>query len=168
MDTKKLPAIVDGAVVALYYTLKDDQGGVIDTNRKGGEPLVYMHGKGQIVKGLEKELEGKAKDDYVEVSVSPAEGYGDHDPEAVGEVPVSAFPEPAKLEVGMVVTGRDGQGNVMQARVLAVGEETVRLDQNHPLAGQTLNFEVTVAGIREASREELEHGHPHGPGGHAH
>jgi FKBP-type peptidyl-prolyl cis-trans isomerase SlyD len=163
-----LPAIVDGAVVAMYYTLKDAAGEVLDTNRNGGEALVYMHGAQNIVPGLEKALVGKAKNDYVEVAVAPDEGYGERIDAAVQKVPVSAFPDGAPLEPGARFVARDDKGNPIPTLVVAVEGDEVTVDHNHPLAGQTLHFEVTIVGIRAATDEEKQHGHVHGPGGHAH
>ena len=165
---KKLPAVVENAVVAIYYTLKDDAGEVLDTNRKGGQPLVFLQGKGHIVKGLEAAMLGKAKDESFAVSIPPAEGYGERDEQAMQTVPRSAFPEGAELEVGARFVARNNLGQNIPAEITAIEGDEVTVDHNHPLAGQTLNFEITVAGIREASAEELEHGHAHGPGGHHH
>jgi FKBP-type peptidyl-prolyl cis-trans isomerase SlyD len=163
-----LPAIVDDAVVAMYYTLKNSEGEVLDTNRGGGEALVYMHGRQNIVPGLEKALEGKKKNDYVEVAVAPEEGYGARNEDAVQQVPLSAFPEGAPVEPGARFVARDDQGHSIPTLIVAVEGDQVTVDHNHPLAGETLHFEVTVIGIRESTDEEKAHGHVHGPGGHHH
>lgn len=160
-------AVADGHVVGIYYTLKVD-GEVVDTNRKGGSPLLYLHGKHNIVAGLEKALEGKQKDDFVEVAVAPEDGYGERNEQAVQTVPRGAFPEDAEIEVGARFVARDDQGNAVPTVVVGVEGDDITVDHNHPLAGQTLNFEVTIAGVREATDEEKQHGHAHGDGGHHH
>ncbi len=168
MSSNKLDSIADGAVVGLYYTLKNEAGDVLDSNRSGGSPLVYLHGQGSIVPGLEKALLGKAKDDFIDIMLEPEDGYGQPNPELVQEVPRSAFPEDAQLEVGMRFSGHDGNGHTSAVQVSKIDGDTISVDANHPLAGIKLHFEVTVAGIREASEEEMKHGHAHGPGGHNH
>lgn len=157
----------DGKVVAIYYTLRDARGEVLDSNR-GKKPLAYLHGRGSIVRGLERALEGKAGGASLKVEVAPADGYGEHDPAGLKQVKRSQFPPQARLEVGVRFAARGEDGQARQVRVHAVDGDTITIDLNHPLAGQALHFEVTVAGVREASAEEREHGHVHGPGGHEH
>ena len=158
----------EGRVVGIYYTLKDDEGTVLDTNRKGGEPLAYLHGAKNIVTGLENALAGKVKDDFVEVVVTPAEGYGERQEELVKPVERSSFPPEGEPQPGMMVHGQNEAGQHLQGVIVDVEEEHVTVDFNHPLAGQSLHFEVTITGVREATAEEVAHGHPHGPGGHEH
>lgn len=151
-------------VVQFEYTLKSDDGEVIDSS-EGGEGLSYLHGKGQIVPGLEKALEGKVIGDEVKVTVPPAEGYGEHNPEGVFKVPREQFefdPEP-----GTIVQAEGPDKQVATLQIIKADDKEVTLDGNHPLAGQTLNFEVKVTTIREATAEELAHGHSH-DGGHHH
>jgi FKBP-type peptidyl-prolyl cis-trans isomerase SlyD len=155
-----------GKVVGIYFTLKDSSGNVLDTNRRGGKPLPYLHGTGGLLPGLERALEGKRKNDFVDVTLSPEEGYGVPDPQRVRSVPRSSFPAGRELQPGMRFTARDGEGRTQMIRILEVGDEEVRVDENHPLAGQSLHFEVTIAGIRDATEEERTHGHVHGPDGH--
>lgn len=161
-------AVAEGRVVGIYYTLKDENDNVLDTNRKGGDPLKYLHGANNIVGGLEKALEGKVKDDYVAVVVAPEEGYGERREELVKPVERSSFPPEGEPQPGMMVHGQNEHGQHLQGMVVGVEEDLVTVDFNHPLAGQPLHFEVTVAGVREATPEEVSHGHPHGPGGHEH
>ena len=160
-------AVADGLVVGIYYTLTIDNE-VVDSNRKGGKPLVYLAGTNSIVAGLEKALVGKVKNDHVEVSISPEEGYGERNDAAVETVPRSAFPENAPIEVGSRFIASDEAGNQIPTLVTAVDGDDITVDHNHPLAGQTLNFDITIAGVREATEEEQQHGHAHGPGGHEH
>lgn len=168
MTSKKLEAVQDGAVVGIYYTLKNEGGEVLDTNRKGGAPLAYLHGHGNIVPGLEKALLGAKQGQKVVAVVAPEEGYGTPREDLFQAVPRTAFPETMALSEGLVVHGQQPDGRRMQARIAKIEEETVTLDHNHPLAGMTLHFEVTVDGIREATEEEKTHGHAHGKGGHQH
>lgn len=153
-------------VVTLDYTLTDDQGEVIDTS-KGQEPLQYLHGSGNIVPGLEKALEGKATGDSMKVTVSADEGYGPHDEELVQAVPRDRFPEDMEIEVGMQFEA-NGRGGPQVVTVVGVEADKVTVDANHPLAGMNLSFDVTVLDVRDATVEELSHGHVHGEGGHHH
>lgn len=152
-------------VVTLEYTLTDEGGDVLDTS-KGGEPLVYLHGSGNIIPGLESALAGKGEGESLKVTVSPEDAYGDRDEDLMQTVPKSRFGD-EELEVGMQFQARGPEGPVLLTivRVLA---DTVTLDANHPLAGKTLSFDVTVLSVRDATLEELTHGHVHGPGGHHH
>ena len=149
--------------VTFHYSLRDDDGNVIDSSEKR-EPMTYLHGQGQIVPGLEKALEGKQAGDEVKAKVPPAEGYGIRDEENVFNVPRRKLPD-GKLAPGMTMQLQTEQGPVV-ATVKAVKGDYVTIDANHPLADKTLHFEVKVVGVRDATAEELEHGHIHGPGGH--
>jgi FKBP-type peptidyl-prolyl cis-trans isomerase SlyD len=150
-------------VVSFDYTLTDSENQVLDSS-EGGAPLAYLHGNGHIVPGLENAMEGRSVGDNFKVSVSPEEGYGLRDDSKVGEAPRSAFEKFPDLQPGMQFQARGPHG-AETVTVIAVGDESVTLDANHPLAGETLNFDVTVRDIREATAQELEHGHAHGPGG---
>ncbi|MCI0570409.1 MAG: peptidylprolyl isomerase [Myxococcaceae bacterium] len=154
--------VAKDTVVSLDYRLHLGDGKVFDESEPG-DPLVYLHGHGEIVPGLEKAVEGKSVGDTVKAVVPPEEGYGDHDPEAVQEVPREELPE-GELEVGGTLYGTDDEGDEMEALVKEVREKTVVLDFNPPLAGKTLHFEVKVREVRAATKEELEHSHAHGPG----
>jgi FKBP-type peptidyl-prolyl cis-trans isomerase SlyD len=160
-------SIAPGKIVGIYYTLKDKAGAVIDTNRKGGKPLVFLHGGGSILPALEAALVGKSKDDEVSVQLSPEQGYGPTKPELVKRMPRGAFPKGRELAVGMHFTNQEG-GKSTPIAITGFDGDEVLVDQNHPLAGQELFFQVTIAGVRDASKEEREHGHAHGAGGHHH
>lgn len=153
--------ITANSAVTFHYTLTDTNGVEIDSSA-GQEPLSYLHGHGNIIPGLEKVLEGKAAGDSLEVSIAPAEGYGEVVEEMIQEVPRSSFQGVEDIQPGMSFQAETNQGPVSVV-VTAVTEETVTVDGNHPLAGKTLNFEVTVESVREATKDELEHGHIHGP-----
>jgi FKBP-type peptidyl-prolyl cis-trans isomerase SlyD len=152
-------------VVTLQYTLTDEAGDVLDTS-EGGEPLVYLHGSGNIIPGLESALAGKDEGESLKVTVAPEDGYGDRDEDLMQTVPKSRFGD-EELEVGMQFQARGPEGPVLLT-VVGVVDDTVTLDANHPLAGKTLSFDVTVLAVRDATLEELTHGHVHGPGGHHH
>lgn len=158
--------IANNSVVAFHYTLTDDSGQVLDSSQ-GREPLVYLQGVGQIVPGLEKAMEGRQVGDQFKVDVVPEEGYGVHHAELVQEVPREAFQGVEDIQPGMQFQGRGPQG-VINVTVTKVEDDKVHIDGNHPLAGQTLHFDVEVTDVRPASEEELSHGHVHGAGGHDH
>ena len=150
--------VQSNAVVSFDYTLTGDDGQVIDTS-EGREPLCYLHGHGNIVPGLEKAMEGKVSGDQFEASVSPSEGYGEYREELVQDVPKSAFEGVDKVEPGMSFQAESNAGPMMVV-VKAVNDDTVTVDGNHMLAGQTLNFAVDVKDVREASEEEINQGSP--------
>lgn len=139
-------AIEKGKRVSFDYTLTVD-GEVMDSS-EGRSPLEYTHGEGQIVPGLEKEFEGMRVGDEKNVIVSPEEGYGVLNPDALQEIPRSSLPADATLEAGMSLQARDPNGNVFQVRVAGVKADTVVVDFNHPLAGKTLNFQVKILSIK--------------------
>lgn len=152
-----------GKVVGIYFTLKNKQGAVLDTNRRGGKPMPYLHGAGNILPGLEKALEGKQKNDFVSVVIAPADAYGAKKPELIHAMERKAFPKDVEIQPGMRFSGKDPQGRMRSMLVVSVEGEQVTVDENHPLADEELHFEVTVCGVRDASDEEKAHGHPHGP-----
>lgn len=153
-------------VVTLHYTLKDDGGAVLDSSA-GGEPLAYIQGHGNLVAGLEKALEGRADGTSLTVVVAPADGYGTRDESLVQRVPKRTLQGAGALKKGMQFQART-EGGMRLFTVMAVIGDMVTLDGNHPLADQTLHFDVQIVGVREATAEELEHGHVHGAGGHHH
>lgn len=155
--------IAEGTVVAMDYALKDDEGTIIDQSQPG-QPLSYLHGHNNIIPGLESALLGKAAGESVEVRVAPEEGYGELNPALEQEVPRDRFQGVEELEVGMQFQASTDQGPV-SVRVVKVGEDTVTVDGNHPLAGKHLNFNVTVQEVRAATEEEIAHGHIHQGGG---
>ena len=153
-------------VVTIHYTLKDDKGAVLDSSA-GGEPLAYIQGHGNLVAGLEKALEGKQDGNTLAVLVSPEEGYGTRNEELIQRVPKRALQGSGEIKKGMQFQARTEDG-MRVFTVTALAGDMVTLDGNHPLADQTLHFDVEVVGVREATTEELEHGHVHGAGGHHH
>ena len=155
--------IAQNSVVAFHYTLTNDTGEVLDSS-EGRQPLTYLHGAGNIIPGLEKQLEGREAGEKLSVSVSPEEGYGEVEPQLVQEVPRDSFQGVEEVAPGMQFQAQT-QGGPLMVTVTQVEGDTVTVDGNHPLAGQKLNFEVEIAEVREASQEEVEHGHVHGEGG---
>ncbi len=159
-------SIAQDQVVSINYTLKDDAGAVIDQSATG-EPLTYLHGHGNLIPGLERELAGKNPGDRLQVKITPADGYGEYDRALVQKVPRRALKGLADVRVGMRLQAQTADG----ARPVTVTQLTgdmVTLDGNHPLAGKNLNFEVEVTQVRAATAEELAHGHVHGPDDHHH
>ena len=157
--------ITDKTVVRIDYVLKNSTGDVLDSS-EGAEPLSYIHGASQIVPGLERELAGLKAGDSKDVVVKPEDGYGKPDPQGIFGVPRSAFPPGTPLELGQSFMGEDDEGQAVPVRIVEVRDDVVMVDANHPLAGETLYFHVDVREVREASAEELAHGHAHDPGGH--
>ena len=149
-------------VVAIHYTLRDPQGNVLDTS-DGRDPLHYIHGIGNLIPGMEENLEGKTKGEKFNVQINPEKGYGVRNEEYVQQVPVDAFGG-QQPQVGMQFQAGNDQGKYI-VTVTAVEGDMVTVDANHPLAGVELHFDVEVMDVRDASAEELEHGHVHGPGG---
>ncbi|HEY8403973.1 MAG TPA: peptidylprolyl isomerase [Flavobacteriales bacterium] len=158
--------ITKDKVVAIHYTLRNNAGIVIDTS-EGKDPLYYLHGNGNLIPGMEEGLEGKSKGDKFELKISPEKGYGHRNLDAIQQVPLAAF-NGAEVRVGMQFQASGDQGYPIIVTVTAVEGDTVTVDANHPLAGEELNFNVEVMEVREATSDELAHGHVHGPGGHHH
>ncbi len=158
--------IADKMVVTIDYTLKDDNGTVLDNSTEG--KFAYMHGANNIIPGLENALAGKSAGDEVDVSVSPAEGYGERNDSMIQAVPRDMFDSEQEIQVGMQFHAESPEGEMIVVTVTEVEGDDVTVDGNHPLAGVNLNFDVKIIDIREASEEEIEHGHVHGPGGHQH
>lgn len=163
----KPTAIAEDSVATIHYTLTLEDGTIADSSRDG-EPMAYLHGHGNIIPGLEDQLLGRNPGEKLEVVVQPADGYGEFDPAAESDVPRSAFPKGVTLQAGMMFHTEDEAGNVQPLWVKAIAGEQVKVTANHPLAGRTLHFAVEVVSVRVATQEELDHGHPHGPGGHDH
>ena len=159
--------IADNAVVAIHYTLTDDAGTTLDTSRERDEPLAYIHGHGNIIPGLENALLGKQAGDALKVTVAPEDGYGERHEGLIQKVPSNAFEGVDELHPGMQFQAQTDAGPRLFTITEVDGEE-VTVDGNHPLAGTTLHFDVEITEVREASAEELSHGHVHGPGGHQH
>jgi len=153
-------------VVTFHYTLRDPSGRVIDSS-SGGEPITYLEGAGQVIDGLDEALRGVAAGSRQRVSVAASRAYGEHDPAQVQRLPRAQIPFAGDINVGdRFQTDTDPHAPVVT--VVAVDEESVTLDANHPLAGMDLDFDVEVLAVREATSEELSHGHAHGRDGHAH
>ena len=154
-------------VVSIHYKVVDAASGETIDSSEGAEPLTYLHGAQNIIPGLEKALEGKQVGDEFEVTVEAADAYGEYEEDRVQKVPREAFTGVDEIEPGMAFTAQTEQGPVNLV-VVEVEETTVTVDANHVLAGKALKFSVKVETIRDASEEELEHSHAHGPGGHQH
>lgn len=151
-------------IVSLEYRLHLGDGAIIDESEPG-QPLAYLHGRGQIVPGLEGQLEGMAIGESKKVVVTPAQGYGEHDPRGLQTVPRAMFPPDANLQPGLSISAQTEGGEVIPITIRELKGDSVVVDLNHPMAGKTLHFDVTVREVRQASTEELAHGHAHGPGG---
>lgn len=166
MDKDNKPAqVADNLVVTIDYSLTVD-GEVLDSSEEEG-PLQYLQGHKNIIPGLERELDGMKVGESKTVEVAPADGYGEIEDDAIMDVPLSEFPADIPIQAGLELEVTDNDGHIMLATILDVGEDTVKLDTNHPLAGKTLHFEVTVRDLRKATEEEIEHGHAHA-NGHSH
>lgn len=153
------------SVVAINYTLTNDAGEVMDTS-EGREPLTYLHGAHNLIPGLEKELEGKTAGASFKATIAPADGYGDSDPAMIQTLSREMFRGVDNIEVGMGFTAQGPQGQ-QHIVVTAVNGDEVTVDGNHPMAGKTLHFAVEVVSVREATAEEIDHGHVH-DGSHHH
>jgi FKBP-type peptidyl-prolyl cis-trans isomerase SlyD len=153
-------------VVSLDYSLHLGDGKVVDTS-EGGEPLTYLHGKGQIIPGLEKQLEGLDVGESRQLTIAPKDGYGEPDPENLQEVDREQFGD-RELKENDEFVAIDDHHNEIPVRVVKVKGDKVVVDFNHPLAGKTLHFSVTIKQVRAATEEELSHGHAHGGDGHHH
>ena len=153
-------------VVTFHYTLKNTGGEEMESS-KDRDPMTYLHGANNIITGLEKAMEGHAIADKFSVTVEPEEAYGARAEDNIQRVPLKRLKGLGKIVAGQVLNLQTQQGPV-QVTVVKVGKFNVDVDANHPLAGETLTFEVEITEIRDASSEETEHGHVHGPGGHQH
>ena len=154
--------IAKHTVAAIHYTLKDNAGKVLDSSA-GRDPLFYIHGEGNLIPGMEEGLEGQEKGKKLKLKVSPEKGYGVRDEKLIQQVPRTAFGD-QKVENGMQFQTSSGA----VVTITNVGLEKVTVDANHALAGVELNFDVEVMEVRQATEEEIAHGHVHGPGGHHH
>ena len=152
--------IGNNVVASIHYTLTNDSGEVLDSS-EGAEPLAYLHGAGNIIPGLENALAGKAAGSSLQVNIAPEDGYGEVQSELVQVVPREAFQGVDEIEPGMAFEANDPEGQSRRIIVKSVAENEVTIDANHPLAGVPLNFDVQVVDVREASEEEVAHGHVH-------
>lgn len=158
--------IDSNSVVTLHYTLKDNDGAVIDQSEDGS--FLYLHGAMNIIPGLENALTGKAAGDEFSVTIAPEEGYGAKDPERIQEVPKEMFEGNDEIQVGVQFHAQGPDGQAVVVTVIEVKDDVVVIDGNHALAGVDLNFDVKIVEVRAASEEEISHGHVHGPHGHDH
>ena len=152
--------IGDNLVVSMHYKLSDGDGNVLDSS-EGSAPLAYLHGARNIIPGLEKALVGKVQGDSLQVKVEPAEGYGEVVPELIQTIQKSDFEDAGSVEVGMAFQAEGPDGSVQRIVVKEVDGDKVTVDANHPLAGAVLHFDIEIVGVREATEEEIAHGHPH-------
>lgn len=150
--------ISDNCVASIHYTLINDEGETVDSSRERG-PLSYLHGAGNIVPGLEAALAGKKEGDQFKAEIPPSEAYGEHNPEMVQQVPKSAFQGAPEIQPGMQFQAEGPQGASL-ITVREVGDDTVTVDANHPMAGKTLHFDVEVTDVREATSDERNNGQP--------
>lgn len=165
MNTENKPTVVaDDVVVTIEYTLRVE-GEILDSSEEEG-PLEFLQGHSNIIPGLEKELYGLKPGQSKHILVQPEAGYGEYDEEAVMAVPKGEFPEEIPLKPGVELEVTDQEGDTQLARIVSVTKSEVNLDFNHPLAGKTLEFDVTIKDLRPASEEELDHGHVHAHGHH--
>lgn len=153
-------------IVCIHYTLRDEAGVVLDSS-SGRAPLAYLHGNGHLLPGLESALDGKAAGDKHTVTVEPEQGYGVRDERLVQVMPRGKFEKTGRIVAGMQFR-TDGPGGTRLVTVTSFERDLVTVDANHPLAGKALHFQVEITEVREATREELAHGHVHEPGGHHH
>jgi len=158
--------VANNRVISIAYTLKDNDDNIIDQSSDGS--FCYLHGASNIIPGLEDALTGRAAGDELSVSIPPEQGYGTRDDARIQAVPRDMFPAEHDIEPGMQFHTQGPDGQMLVVTVAKVEHDTVTVDGNHPLAGVQLNFDVTVMDIRDATAEELEHGHVHDPQGHAH
>ena len=158
--------IAKDRVVTLAYTLKDNDDNILDQSDDGS--FCYLHGASNIIPGLEEALTGKMAGDELSVSIPPEHAYGVRDAAREQDVPRSAFPPDQDIEVGMQFHAQGPEGQAIMVTISKVEGDTITVDGNHPLADVHLNFDVRVMDIRDASPEEIEHGHVHGPHGHHH
>jgi FKBP-type peptidyl-prolyl cis-trans isomerase SlyD len=158
--------IADDKVVTFHYRLRDAEDSFSESS-EGQNPAVYMHGRQNIVPGLEEQMTGKKAGDKFTATVAPEKAYGLRDPNAVQRVPIKHLATKGRLVPGQMVAVQTRDGG-RHARVVKVGHFNVDLDLNHPLAGKTLLFDIEVVDVRDATAEEIQHGHAHGPGGHGH
>jgi len=158
--------IADNSVVSFHYTLSNTSGEELESNRNE-HPTSYLHGAGNIIRGLEKAFEGHSAGDHFEVTLAPSDAYGVRNEELTQRIPVKHLVCEGKLKVGAIAQVNTEQGK-RTVTVIKLGRHSATIDGNHPLAGQELVFSVDIADVREASSEEVAHGHAHGVGGHEH
>jgi FKBP-type peptidyl-prolyl cis-trans isomerase SlyD len=157
--------IQNDTVVTIHYHLTNADGEVLDSSR-GSEPLTYLHGAGNIVPGLERALMSLDVGATTTVQLAPIEAYGEYNADMVQHVPQEALAEIEDLEIGMQLQAQDPNGQTFVVYVTEIRDDVVVVDANHPLAGVDLTFDIEIVDVRDATTEELSHGHVHSPGGH--
>ena len=155
-------------VVVFHYTVRESGGEAVESSRDRGEPLAFLVGTGMLIPGLEKALMGHEAGEHFDVTVEPADAYGERREDFTQRVPKKYFRDPDHLKPGMLEVLSVSGGGQRQVTVVKVGSSVVDVDLNHPLAGKTLTFDVEMVDVRDATQEELAHGHAHGPAGHGH
>lgn len=159
--------IAQNKIVTIHYNLMDAASGDVIESSENHPPMTYLHGAHNLIPGLEKALEGKSAGDQIEVTVAPEDGYGEHNEHGVHRMPKDTLKDMDNIEVGMVLTAETDNGPA-NLQIIEVDETEIVVDANHPLAGVTLLFKVSVEAVRDATAGEVEHGHAHGPEGHQH
>jgi FKBP-type peptidyl-prolyl cis-trans isomerase SlyD len=154
------------SVVSIHYILKDDAGQVMDSS-EDGEPLAYLHGENNLIPGLENELQGKAAGAKFQATIAPKDAYGEVNEDFIQTINRQMFQGVDSIEPGMTFVAQGEGGQQRQVRVVEVEGDDVTIDANHPMAGKTLHFDVEVVEVREATPQEVAHGHVHA-GGHDH
>jgi FKBP-type peptidyl-prolyl cis-trans isomerase SlyD len=165
-ENKQVMPIERGKVVTFHSSVRDEEGTELESS-EGRDPAAYLHGRGNIVKGLESEMRGRAAGDQFRATIAPEHAYGMYDPGNVKRVPIKHLLKSGKLAVGRVVAVNTERGQV-RGTVRKLGRFNADVDFNHPLAGKLLTFDVNVVEVRDATPDELAHGHAHGPGGAQH
>jgi FKBP-type peptidyl-prolyl cis-trans isomerase SlyD len=158
--------IANQTVVGIEYTLKDNAGGIVDSNA-GGDPLLFIQGMGTLVPGLELALNGRDVGESFDVEIKAVDGYGEYDPQRKRGIPRASVPQLADAKPGMMLQATGPEG-VSVVTVSEVTETEIIIDGNHPMAGKDLFFSIRVTEVRAATEEEMSHGHVHGAGGHHH
>lgn len=151
------------SVVSIHYTLKNDAGDIMDSS-DGGEPLAYLHGENNLIPGLERELQGKATGARFSATIAPGDAYGEVNQDLIQTISKRMFQGVDDIEVGMTFVAQSEHGQRRQVRVVEVEGDDVTIDANHPMAGQTLHFDVEVVEVRPATQQEIDHGHVHAHG----
>jgi FKBP-type peptidyl-prolyl cis-trans isomerase SlyD len=159
--------VEENKIVVFHYTVSEG-GEKVESSHDRGEPLAFLVGKGSLIPGLEKALMGREANEKFSVDVAPSEAYGERRDDFTQRVPKKYFRDPDHLKPGQLEVLSVSGGGQRQVTVMKVGSSVVDVDLNHPLAGKTLTFDVEIVDVRDATAEELAHGHAHGPAGHGH
>ncbi|TPW18159.1 MAG: FKBP-type peptidyl-prolyl cis-trans isomerase SlyD [Halothiobacillaceae bacterium] len=159
--------ITPNTVVQFNYTIRDKDGQQIESNA-GSPPMAFLHGHGNVLKGIEAAMSGRVAGERFTLTLAPAEAYGERNPNEEQRIPIKYLHGAAKWKPGMIATVRTAEGQHSQVRILKAGKFIATVDGNHPLAGMALTFDIEIVAVRAATAEELAHGHAHGDGGHHH